>query len=96
MHFLMGICEHTLVGAVRIESAMCRGAAGRVSIGDNSILGDHRWGGLFGIEAQFIAVDDVKVGLGDFSFGVSVLYMWLCPCGPLVHSRRALRRVERP
>jgi hypothetical protein len=39
---------------------------GRVSIGDNSILGDPRWGGLFGIEAQFIAVDDVKVGLGKY------------------------------
>ena len=31
-----------------------------VSIGDNSILGDTRWGGLFGIEADFIALDDVK------------------------------------
>jgi hypothetical protein len=33
----------------------------RVSIGDNSLLGDPRWGGLFGIEARFIAAEDVKV-----------------------------------
>ncbi len=32
-----------------------------MSIGDNSILGDDRWGGLFGIRADFIAIDDVKV-----------------------------------
>ncbi len=32
-----------------------------MSIGDNSILGDDRWGGLFGIRAEFIAIDDVKV-----------------------------------
>ncbi len=34
----------------------------RVSIGDNSLLGDVRWGGLFGIDAEFIAAEDVKVG----------------------------------
>ena len=32
-----------------------------MSIGDNALLGDERWGGLFGIEADFVAVDDVKV-----------------------------------
>jgi hypothetical protein len=32
-----------------------------MSIGDNSLLGDVRWGGMFGVEAQFVAVDDVKV-----------------------------------
>jgi len=35
----------------------------RVSIGDNSLLGDLRWGGLFGVDAQFIATEDVKVGV---------------------------------
>jgi hypothetical protein len=33
----------------------------RVSIGDNSLLGDLRWGRLFGIDAEFIAAEDVKV-----------------------------------
>ena len=33
-----------------------------MSIGDNALLGDPRWAGLFGIEAEFIAIDDVKVG----------------------------------
>ncbi len=32
-----------------------------MSIGDNSLLGDMRWGGLFGIDAEFIAAEDVKV-----------------------------------
>ena len=34
-----------------------RGAArrGRSSIGDNSVLGDPRWGGLYGIESDFVA-----------------------------------------
>jgi hypothetical protein len=32
-----------------------------MSIGDNSLLGDVRWGGLFGIDAEFIAAEDVKV-----------------------------------
>ena len=35
--------------------------SGSMSIGDNALLGDERWGGLFGIEADFVAVDDVKV-----------------------------------
>jgi hypothetical protein len=62
---------------------MRRGAAGRVSIGDNSILGDHRWGGLFGIEAQFIAIDDVKVGLGKYHglYGPLAMVFWLCTFG---------------
>ena len=32
-----------------------------MSIGDNSLLGDDRWAGLFGIDAEFVAIDDVKV-----------------------------------
>jgi hypothetical protein len=38
----------------------------RVSIGDNSLLGDLRWGGLFGVEAEFFALEDVKVENDNF------------------------------
>ena len=34
---------------------------GRSSIGDNSILGDGRWGGLYGIEADFVAHENCKI-----------------------------------
>ncbi len=43
------------------NSALLACLACRVSIGDNSLLGDQRWGGLFGIDARFIAAEDVKV-----------------------------------
>ncbi len=33
----------------------------RGSIGDNSILGDHRWGGLFGVDADFVANENCKI-----------------------------------
>ncbi len=34
---------------------------GSMSIGDHSLLGDPRWAGMFGVEADFVAIDDVKV-----------------------------------
>ena len=58
----------------------CPRIALRVSIGDNSILGDQRWGGLFGIEAEFIALDDVKVTLSidcKWQYKYSILYRLL-------------------
>lgn len=33
----------------------------RGSIGDNSILGDTRWGGLYGVDADFVAAENCKV-----------------------------------
>lgn len=44
------MCEQYSPAAVR-----------RMAIGENSLLGDARWGGLFGIDADFIAIEDVKV-----------------------------------
>jgi hypothetical protein len=31
------------------------------SIGDNSILGDTRWGGLYGVDADFVAAENCKI-----------------------------------
>ena len=31
------------------------------SFGNNSFLGDERWGGFYGIEAEFVAVDNCKI-----------------------------------
>lgn len=33
----------------------------RGSIGDNSILGDARWGGMYGIDADFVADENCKI-----------------------------------
>lgn len=33
----------------------------RSSIGNNCIFGDARWGGYYGIEAEFIAADNCKI-----------------------------------
>jgi hypothetical protein len=33
----------------------------RGSIGDNSILGDARWGGMYGIDADFVANENCKI-----------------------------------
>ena len=46
----------------------------RMSIGDNSILGDTRWGGIFGIDAYFVAIEDVKVQY--IKFKAKNLGMW--------------------
>ena len=45
-----------------------------MSIGDNSILGDTRWGGIFGIDAYFVAIEDVKVQY--IKFKAKNLGMW--------------------
>jgi hypothetical protein len=34
---------------------------GRGSFGDNSILGDTRWGGLFGVDTDFVANENCKI-----------------------------------
>ncbi len=33
----------------------------RCSIGDNSVLGDTRWAGVYGVDAEFVADEDCKV-----------------------------------
>jgi hypothetical protein len=35
-------------------------AFGRASIGDNSILGDPRWAGKYGVEAEFVVEENCK------------------------------------
>ena len=35
----------------------------RCSIGDNALLGDKRWGGLYGIDADFVAEENSKAVL---------------------------------
>lgn len=34
---------------------------GRGSIGDNAILGDVRWAGMYGAEADFVANENCKI-----------------------------------
>ena len=34
---------------------------GRASIGNNSILGDIRWAGYYGVDADYIASDNCKI-----------------------------------
>ena len=33
----------------------------RASLGDNSILGDHRWGGVYGTEVELVAEENCKM-----------------------------------
>ena len=41
---------------VCINASLCS-----MSIGDKSILGDRRWAGLYGVDADFVALDNCKI-----------------------------------
>ena len=40
---------------------MRHGGGRRMSIGDNSILGDRRWAGMYGVHADFVARENCKI-----------------------------------
>ncbi len=37
------------------------GRTGRGSIGDNSVLGDPRWAGMYGVDADFVAEENCRI-----------------------------------